>query len=90
MTTLAERYFGWLVSQIAVENNHKEYGDVLTRMFQTEYCWMPDVRNDDNRVMDGLYLRTEYGVKFDEPCSVLEAMIALSRRMEFTLSLIHI
>jgi hypothetical protein len=85
MTTAAESYFNWLADQVDTSDKRgKEYNELLWFMFTTEFCWMPNVRNDDNRVMDGLYLRTEFDVKFDEPCSVLEAMIALSRRMEFT------
>ena len=40
-----------------------------------------DVR-DDNRAGDGLDLRRLYGVIFEEPCTVLELMIALSNRIE--------
>ena len=57
-------------------------------MFQTEYVWL--IPNDDNRLMDGLELRGEFarekglpGGYAAAPCSVLEVMIALSRRMEF-------
>jgi len=83
MTKPADRYLRWLKQQVAVENNHKDYHDVLERMFQTEFVWLPQIWSDEDRVQDGLYLRYEFGVKFEEPCSVLEAMVALSRRLEF-------
>lgn len=79
------RYYHWLVSQV---ENHENYdsihGSVLGRMSYTEFVWL--VPNDDNRLQDGLELRHEFrtGMDFIFPCSVLEVMIGLSRRMAFT------
>lgn len=83
MTTPAERYFRWLANQITIEDRHKDFNDVLERMFQTEFVWLPNIWGDENRVDDGLYLRYEFGHQFDSPCSVLEVLVALSRRLEF-------
>jgi hypothetical protein len=66
-------------------------------MYETEFVWF--VPNDDNRKADGLDLRLEFcheqdipkadaGTFLDKevptpPCSFLEVLIALSRRLEF-------
>ena len=91
---LAEAYFSWLVEQVREEERHptKTYWDVLRLMHEKEFVWQ--VANDDNRIADGLELRYEFfenirrrmrGTKEEVfgPCSCLEVMIALSRRMEF-------
>jgi hypothetical protein len=66
-------------------------------MFEKEFIWL--VPNDDNRLMDGLGLRVEFCQQHDlpvgqvaaflskgrpiPPCSFLEVLIALSRRLAF-------
>lgn len=78
-------YYVWLVSQVAVSGG-KTYNETFDIMHATEFQWT--VANDDNRVQDGLDLRTEFmgdhngeitllGVSF------LEVMIGLSRRLAF-------
>lgn len=88
MMELDERYFRWLVRQVAVENNHREYNDVLGLMYHYEFAWMPGVLGDENRRDDALDLRNEFvrglGLPMpDAPATVLEVMIALARRMTF-------
>lgn len=86
---LAEAYFHWLVEQVREQGGHpdKTYWDVLRIMHEKEFLWL--VPNDDNRLVDGLDLRNEFieerrtmfsTDKFG-PCSCLEVMIALSRRL---------
>lgn len=90
------RYFGWLISQIEI-NSKRTYNGLLARLHETEFVWT--VPNDDNRVYDGLDLRTEFidethGWKLEEimrlplmtgkGASVLEVLIGLSRRVAFT------
>lgn len=85
MTTQPERdYYIWLISQIAIpRNNHNTYDDLFTRMHDTEFVWI--VPNDDNRLQDGEDLREEFlngarGKITSQPVSLLEVLIALSRR----------
>jgi hypothetical protein len=91
---LAEAYFHWLVEQIREESRHpaKTYWDLLRQMHGKEFLW--DVPWDDNRLADGLELRRTF---FDErnfpgeivdtddfgPCSVLEVLIGVSRKLAF-------
>lgn len=103
---LAEDYLGWLAPQIRADdglsNPNREYWGLLSIMFEKEFTWQ--VPYDDNRVIDGLYLRTEFCYANnipsrdrrkeplrsfldkqypDPPCSFLEVLIALSRRLAF-------
>jgi hypothetical protein len=86
LTKIDHDYFNWLVSQIDIHNkNPNTYNDLFTRMHDTEFVW--HVPNDDNRVEDGRYLRTEFleGIRYGFPraVSVLEVLVALSRRIAF-------
>lgn len=93
---LDELYFRWLYHEVAplrVRNPARTYWDLLARLHQKEFTWF--VPNDDNRVADGKYLRYEFlstrppheqlGKQewLDQPCSMLEMLIALSRRLAF-------
>jgi hypothetical protein len=77
-----QRYFEWLISQIHVPTD-KTYQELFERLHNTEFVWM--VPNDDNRVADGLDLRREFEheVMVDKGASVLEVLVALSRRLAF-------
>jgi hypothetical protein len=86
MTKLDIDYYEWLIDQIEIPNG-KSYRDLFELMHNLEFVWT--VPNDDNRVQDGLDLRSEFangkvanlrlaGVTF------LEVLIALSRRLAFT------
>jgi hypothetical protein len=89
-------YFEWLVAQIEIANT-KTYDELFERMHNTEFVWM--VPNDDNRVQDGLDLRTEFlnenhkkyatkilvvDIVFKKGVSMLEVVVSLSRRVAFT------
>jgi hypothetical protein len=81
------------------EDGHpgRTYDGLVTIMYETEFLWF--VPNDDNRKADGLDLRLEFcyekniskqeaGAFLDKgvpipPCSFLEVLIGLSRRLEF-------
>ena len=79
-------YFEWLVSQIQITGN-RTYNYLFERMHDLEFVWT--VPNDDNRIQDGLDLRHEFldgsrrRLRLDG-ASILEVLIALSRRLEFT------
>jgi hypothetical protein len=88
---LAEDYFRWLVPQIRDEQSGPEqYWDLYSIMFEKEFVSL--VPNDDNRMVDGTDLRAEFCYSqhirvdaFQElgPCSFLEVLIGLSRRLSF-------
>jgi hypothetical protein len=91
---LDEIYFKWLYSQVAslrLKNPSRTYWSLLLDLFKKEFEWF--VPNDDNRKEDGRDLRHEF-VELHEiddpdlewlglPCSMLEMMIGLSRRLSF-------
>ena len=94
--SLDERYFDWLYSQVCsvrTKNPSKGYKELLHILFTKEFVWL--VPNDDNRVEDGKDLRYEFfeheGIDPDHrdilwlrlPCSMLELLVALARRLEF-------
>lgn len=79
-------YYEWLVKQVHIPNG-KTYRDLFEQMHNLEFVWT--VPNDDNRVQDGVDLRTEFldgshrhlmisGATF------LEVLIGISRRLAFT------
>lgn len=90
---LDEEYLVWLYSQVGavkLRNRSKSYWSLTRQLFKTEFVWI--VPNDDNRVEDGRDLRYEFldacGLEADHEwlhmgCSMLELLIALSRRLAF-------
>lgn len=91
---LDELYFTWLYSKVdsvSIANPSKTHWALLKKLFTKEFVWI--VANDDNRAEDGRALRTEFmeeeGIaSVDDDwmrlgCSMLELLIALSRRLEF-------
>lgn len=94
-----EDYLRWLAPQIRDDDDghpSRTYDGLLTIMFEKEFVWL--VPNDDNRVGDGLCLRVEFCRERDfsvvdedflsqehpnPPCSFLEVLIGLSRRLAF-------
>lgn len=79
--TASQRYFSWLISKIGVDDTRSHIG-LFAILHETEFFWF--VPNDDNRVQDALDLRREFGYKSKDGVSVLEVLIALSRRVAFT------
>ena len=84
---LINHYYLWVCRKIDF-NQHKDYSRLLRYLRSKEFYY--SVPNDVNRAEDGKHLRKEYLIsgKFlstdiweDEPCSVLEMMIALARRI---------
>lgn len=76
-------YYQWLTSQIEVPPG-KTYHELFERLHETEFVWM--VQGDDNRIVDAMDLRSEFihGWKSGRrPVSVLELLIAVSRRTEW-------
>jgi len=89
--SLSEDYLRWLAPQIRESRaDHRTYDQLLSILFEKEFVWL--VPNDDNRVADGLDLRPEFcyakriPVSYSPdlgPCSFLEVLIGLSRRLSF-------
>ena len=81
-------YFLWLIAQIGVpERNQNTYNDLFMRLYETEFVWI--IPRDDNRLQDGVELRNEFlngrrGEIYNMPVSLLEVLIALSRRVAWT------
>lgn len=90
---LDEHYLTWLYSQVGsvkVRNPSKSYWSLFKQLYSTEFVWF--IPNDDNRVEDGRDLRFEFlsdvGRNDDSDwinlgCSVMELLVALSRRLAF-------
>lgn len=88
--SLSEAYLRWLEPQIRDTESPVQYWDLLSIMYEKEYLSFVDY--DENRMADGLELRTEFSNVFGTsraemmalgPCSFLEVLIGLSRRLEF-------
>lgn len=90
---LDELYIQWLYRQVASPRFRiptRTYWSLIRLLFKKEFVWI--VPNDDNRVEDGRDLRYEFldelQVERDVEwigigCSMLEMLIALSRRLSF-------
>ena len=75
-------YVEYLGSQVEGGSRNRDLFDL---MHQKEFVWV--VPNDDNRIADGLEVRDEWNrsgrnMPEEGPCSFLEVLIALSRRLE--------
>lgn len=97
---LEELYFTWLYTKVgstAAASPAKTYWRLLKQLHTKEFSWF--VPNDDNRAEDGRDLRQEFlvdeGIASVEEdwlrygCSMLEMLIALSRRLNFEADILH-
>lgn len=91
---LDEVYLRWLYRQVVKTRTRvraRTYWSFLRKLYSTEFVWL--VSNDDNRLMDGVALRSEFLqdslIEDVDPawmalgCSFLEMLVALSRRLSF-------
>lgn len=90
---LENLYFNWLCAKVNRVDNPTPsltYWNLLRQLHSTEYAWL--ISGDDNRAEDGVELRTEFINESNFPynegwegvgCSVLEMLIAFSRRAQF-------
>jgi hypothetical protein len=89
-----ETYFAWLYELTEApshKNPARSYFLLMGQLYTKPFRW--HIRNDDNREMDGRELREEFLRKhsnyspsdewMDLPCSMLEMLLALSRRVAF-------
>lgn len=86
---IESEYFNWLCAKV-LELGNPNYYDLLVILHITEFVWV--IPADRNRAEDGFELREDFlretGVEQDEawvsqPCSIFEALIALSKRAVF-------
>lgn len=82
-----ETYFAWLKDQVEYYDGPK-HDELLAILHSLEY--IPVIARDDDRALDGINLRNEYFKEcgdrsqvIDSPCSFLEFLIGLARRMNF-------
>lgn len=90
---IEELYFKWLYSKVAAVASptpSSTYWKLFRNLHEFEFVWL--LNGDDNRAEDGLELRNEFlllsGISRHRAwdhigCSVLEMLIAFSRRAEF-------
>jgi hypothetical protein len=83
---LTEAYLDYLAPQIGADPDGETYWDLLRLMQDKEYIWF--IPWDDNRLVDGLDVRAEWMDRLElavemGPCSFLEVVVGLSRRMAF-------
>jgi len=89
--TLDDDYLEWLEEQVGPQDNPQvTHKTLLKALYSKEFVWV--VPNDDNRCLDGIELRDEFmhltRHAYDNEwmllgCSVLEMLVALSRRLSF-------
>ena len=81
-------YFEWLLDKVRYKFvRTDDYRLLLSYLFYREFTWL--IPFDSNRAENGIGLRYEFetehgfcGRNVDEPCSVLEMLIALARDWE--------
>lgn len=88
-----QAYLGWLTNQIE-PNRQRNFNELFRIMHTKEFVYV--MANDDSRMQDAHDVRSDYFREFQikpyvttdllGPISVLEILIALSRRMSFMTS----
>jgi hypothetical protein len=91
---LDELYLGWLYSQVGpveIANPRQTHWRLLEILYNKEFLWI--IANDDNRAADGKELRQEFldeeeiddvdAEWMDLPCSMLELILGLAKRLSF-------
>lgn len=92
MIGMERKYFEWLTSHIATTTKRDLYSGVLEFLHRTVFVYVDPM--DSNRAEDGIDLRYTFGDEMripthiiestidDQPCSMLEMMVALAMRIE--------
>lgn len=83
-------YFCWLCEMVCVDGRYTDeaYWVLAKTLWDTDFFWL--IEMDENRAMDGLYLRNRYEHEggtdgYNGPCTVLEVLIALADRIDMVL-----
>ena len=87
MDSYIEDYLAWLREMVRLDE--PQYDELAQVLWSTDFHY--SVRGDDNRAADGVALRKEYDETYghnctklaSKPCSVLEFLIALAKRMDY-------
>lgn len=80
-------YFTWLCSLVGTENEGKTYYTMLGELYKNNFSVLKTVPRDENRAKEGIHLRSEYENDTENicektgPCSILEMIIGISKRM---------
>ena len=80
---MREGYLRRLKSLILPAPNHKHYHILINTLLS--HAFTPIIERDENRAIDGIYLRSELGFEDPtdkRPCSLLEMLIALAGRFD--------
>lgn len=86
---IENEYFNWLCAKV-LERHGQMYYTLLGVLHTTEFIWV--VPLDANRAADGIELREDFlretfqksnPLWYEEPCSVLEMLIAFAKRASF-------
>lgn len=88
---IKEYYFDWLCELVCGSRHSKSvsFSRLLARLHDTEFTYL--IPRDQNRAENGIALRwrfycdTGYNIRSDDPCSVLEMMVALASECEETM-----
>ncbi len=84
-------YFLWMYEKVDPDHTKYNYSMLMSYLFQREYTYTID--KDENRMADGLSMRRNYILNYEptmdpdefmpnEPCSVLEMLVALAIRCD--------
>ena len=82
------KYLKRIISLVYADRSNqggRYYHELMYYLYSREFYWSKDIPMDRNRALDGIALREKYGYPgdvMDEPCSVLEMLIALACRIE--------
>ena len=94
MMSMEFEYYRWLIDSIDPDGTARNYYQpVLEELYLRDFEWGNKFQDDENRARDGLDLRdifasergmleSEIGIDW-KPCSCLEMMIGIARRIEF-------
>ena len=85
-----DSYFEVLCKLAGLETpiEKSSFYELMRELYDIEFYW--SVPNDDNRALDGIELRKKYKYHYDintrilqdEPCSLLEMLLALAKRCD--------
>lgn len=93
MSRVKDDYFEWLMEIVRPVRNGKSWLILMKVLGQTDFEVL--IPNDINRCIDGCGLREEFRLSshhssyagiMGRPCSVLELLLSLARKMDFELS----
>lgn len=97
MHRIINLYFNWLLDFVCNSTTKRNHSKLLRHLFDREFYWL--IEMDSNIAYHGLELRDRYMDEenqdglidiLDSPCSVLEALVALSIKREELMGLVEL